>query len=47
MSSDAQNNPAKAADEADVRADRSPAPIFLIALFALLIYWGMIYLDST
>jgi len=46
MSSDAQNNPAKAADEADLKAERSPAPIFLIVLFALLIYWGMIYLDN-
>jgi len=46
MSSDSQSNPAKAADEADVKADRSPAPIFLIALFALLIYWGMIYLHN-
>ena len=46
MSSDSQSNPAKATEEADVKADRSPAPIFLIALFALLIYWGMIYLDN-
>ena len=29
-----------------MKADRSPAPIFLIAFFGLLIYWGMIYLDN-
>lgn len=46
MSSDAQNNPAKAADDTDLKAERSPAPIFLIVLFALLIYWSMIYLED-
>ncbi len=33
-------------DEAEPTAERWPAPIFLIALFALLVYWGMIYLDD-
>jgi mono/diheme cytochrome c family protein len=35
-----------AADEAEPTAGRGPAPIFLIAIFAVLIYLGMIYLDS-
>ena len=46
MSSESQNYPAKTADEGGPKADQSPAPIFLIALFALLVYWGMIYIDD-
>ena len=33
-------------DEAEPTAGRGPAPILLIALFAVLVYLGMIYLDG-
>ena len=35
-----------AMDEAEPTAGRGPAPILLIALFAVLVYLGMIYLDG-
>ena len=44
MSSEPEKS--RAMDEAEPTAEWSPAPIFLIALFALLVYWGMIYLDN-
>ncbi len=33
-------------DEAEPTAGRGPAPILLIAIFAGLVYWGMVYLDA-
>ena len=38
--------PISATDEAEPTAGQGPAPILLIAIFAVLIYLGMIYLDA-
>lgn len=42
------NEPTKTltTDEAEPTAGRGAAPIWLIAIFALLVYWGMVYLDG-
>jgi mono/diheme cytochrome c family protein len=47
MSLDPKNPATRAMEEAEPTADRSPASIFLIALFALLVFWGMNYFDSN
>ncbi|MDB6067765.1 MAG: cycA 2 [Pedosphaera sp.] len=46
MSLDLKKPAPKAMEEAEPTADRSPASVFLIALFALLVFWGMNYLDN-
>ena len=46
MSAEPKNLFTKGIDEAEPTAGRGPAPIFLIVIFALLVYWGMIYLDA-
>jgi mono/diheme cytochrome c family protein len=46
MSTEPTKPLASAAEEAEPTAGRGPAPILLIALFGLLIYLGMIYLDA-
>ena len=33
-------------NEAEPKSEWSPVPTLLIGLFALLIYWGMVYLDN-
>jgi mono/diheme cytochrome c family protein len=46
MNPDATNPKAEADNDAEPQADRSPAPLALIVLFALLMFWGMNYLDD-
>jgi mono/diheme cytochrome c family protein len=46
MSTEPTKPLASIAEEAEPTAGRGPAPILLIALFGLLIYLGMIYLDA-
>jgi mono/diheme cytochrome c family protein len=46
MSADTQKAFAGTADNPEPQSGRSPAPILLIALFALLVFWGMTYLDA-
>lgn len=46
MSPDPTNTPPAAGNDAEPKANRSPAPIALIVIFAVLVYWGMLYLDD-
>jgi mono/diheme cytochrome c family protein len=46
MTPDHTNPRPDAANGGEPKADWSPVPIALIALFALLTYWGMLYLDG-
>ena len=46
MSTEPKDNTPKAADEAEPTSGSSPAPIALLILSALLVYWGMLYLDK-
>ena len=45
MSDDTQNLTSIATNETEPTADRTPVPILLIGLFALIAFWGMTYLD--
>lgn len=46
MSADATKPRPEAGGDDEPKADWSPMPIALIILFALLAYWGMLYLDD-
>jgi mono/diheme cytochrome c family protein len=46
MNPDPKNGASMPDDEAEPTAGYSPAPIALIILFAVLVYWGMLYLDD-
>jgi mono/diheme cytochrome c family protein len=46
MTPDATNPRPAAGNDAEPKADWSPMPIALIVIFALLTYWGMLYLDD-
>lgn len=46
MTHEPQNAPPGALDDAEPHAERVNAPITLIVLFALLVFWGMLYLDN-
>ncbi len=46
MNPDATNSPAETGNDAEPQANWSPAPLALIVLFALLVFWGMVYLDD-
>jgi len=47
MSPDLKNPSQKAMGEAEPRADLAAAPVLLIGLFALLFFWGLVYLDDN
>ena len=46
MSVEPKDSPPKAMDEAEPKADRATVPVLLIGLFALLFFWGLLYLDN-
>lgn len=46
MSLDLKNPPSRAKDEAEPKADFATAPVLLVGLFALLFFWGLVYLDN-
>ena len=46
MTPDATNPRPAAENDTEPKANWSPMPIALIAIFSLLVYWGMIYLDG-
>ena len=46
MNPDPKNSASMPDDEAEPTAGYSPAPIALIILFAVLVFWGMLYLDD-
>jgi len=46
MNSDPHNTLPDAAGDFEPRAEKSPAPLALIIFFALLVFWGMLYLDD-
>jgi mono/diheme cytochrome c family protein len=46
MTPDATNPASGAGNDAEPKANWSPMPIALIVIFALLVYWGMLYLDD-
>ncbi len=46
MTPDATNPRPAAGNDAEPKANWSPMPIALIVIFALLTYWGMLYLDD-
>jgi len=44
--SDEPNIPTPAMEDAEPKADMAPAPVLLIGLLALLVFWGMVYLNN-
>jgi mono/diheme cytochrome c family protein len=46
MSTEPKDTTPHAVDDAEPTSGSSPAPVALIILFALLVYWGMLYLDD-
>jgi mono/diheme cytochrome c family protein len=46
MSSEPNIPSTVATDETEPKAERAPAPILLIGLFALIAFWGMLYLEN-
>ena len=46
MNPDSPDALPKTTDDFEPKAGTSPAPVALIVLFALLVYWGMLYLDD-
>ena len=39
-------NPQNGTTDAEPKANRSPAPIAIVVVFALLVFWSMVYLDD-
>jgi nitrite reductase (NO-forming) len=46
MSAEPKKPISKESVDAEPAADRTPVSLFLVVLFALLVYWGMVYLDD-
>ena len=46
MSKEPKDSTPRTPDDAEPTSGSSPAPIALLILFALLVYWGMLYLDD-